>query len=289
MHPLPHGESCVHIVSLNQSHLRPVATIVVPGGNGFIGSEVCRIAVQNGHEVAAFGRTGRPALTPARHPWMQEVQWRAADVFSPDTWRDLLDEADAVVHTIATIQEDADRGITFDRLNAESALLVADEAVEADVNAFVFLSVRDKPPIVPYEFLSAKRRAERTLHEQYADLRTVTLRPNLVYGPQKTGTATLAAVLNQLQRARPHPYASVEGRPLPVELVAAAAVQAAVTHTMQGVLTVPQIEDVGRTSGFVDPNNLSAPSLLPLLLGLGGTALGTWFLARTLQGSDDTP
>ena len=69
--------------------------LVVPGGNGFIGSEICRIAVQNGHEVAAFGRTGRPALTPARHPWTQEVEWRAADVFEPDTWRDLLENVDA--------------------------------------------------------------------------------------------------------------------------------------------------------------------------------------------------
>ena len=51
--------------------------LVVPGGNGFIGSEICRIAVQNGHEVAAFGRTGRPALTPAEHPWTQEEIGRA--------------------------------------------------------------------------------------------------------------------------------------------------------------------------------------------------------------------
>ena len=254
--------------------------LVVPGGNGFIGSEICRVAVQNGHEVAAFGRTGRPALTPARHPWTQEVEWRAADVFNPDTWRDLLEGNDAVVHCIGTIREAPDRNVTFDRVNAEAALLAADEAVAADTDAFVLLSVRDKPPIVSQRFLSSTRRGERALHEQYPDLRTVSLRPNLVYGARQSGTSTLAAVLNQLQDIRPHPYASVEGRPLPVELVAAAAVQAAVTPTLDGTLTVPQIEDIGRTSGLITPDEVAEPSLTPLLLGLGGAALGGWLLRR---------
>ncbi|WP_263788593.1 NAD-dependent epimerase/dehydratase family protein [Salinibacter grassmerensis] len=257
-----------------------MAKLVVPGGNGFIGTEICRVAVQNGHEVAAFGRTGRPALTPARHPWVQDVEWRAADVFDADAWRDMLDDADAVVHTIATIREYPDRNVTFDRVNAESALRTAEAAVAADVDAFVFLSVRDKPPLVPYAFLSAKRRAERALQEAHPSLRSVTLRPNLVYGDRKTGTPTLAAVLNQGQSLRPHPYATAEGRPLPVEFVAAAAVQAAVSSTMEGTLTVPQIDDVGRTSGLVDPDAVSTPTLTPLLAGLGGTALGTWLLRR---------
>ena len=266
--------------SFDQPYLRPVAKLVVPGGNGFIGTEICRVAVQNGHEVAAFGRTGRPALTPARHPWVQDVEWRAADVFAPNTWRDLLDEADAVVHTIATIRERPGHDVTFDRVNADSALLAAEEAIGADVDSFVFLSVRDKPPFVPYAFLSAKRRAERGLREDCPSLRTATLRPNLVYGDRKAGTPTLAAVLNQGRGLQPHPYASTEGRPLPVEFVAAAAVQAAVTSTMEGILTVPQIDDIGRTSGLVDPDAVSTPSLTPLLLGLGGTALGAWLLRR---------
>lgn len=265
-----------------------MSKLVVPGGNGFIGTEICRVAVQNGHEVAAFGRTGRPALTPAQHPWTQEVEWRAADVFEPDTWRDLLDDADAVVHSIATIQEDPSRSLTFDRVNAESALLAADEAMEAGADAFVFLSVRNKPPVVSHNFLAAKRRAERTLHEQYSDLRTISLRPNLVYGPRKTGTSTLAALLIQLEGTVPHPYAAADGRPLPVEFVAAAAVQAAVTDTMEGTLTIPQIEDLGRTSGLVGLDEISEPSLTPFLLGLGGTALGAWLLTRRLRDNDET-
>lgn len=260
-----------------------MAKLVVPGGNGFIGAEICRVAVQNDHEVAAFGRTGRPALTPARHPWTQDVEWRAANIFEPDSWRDLLEGADAVVHSVATIREMPDRNVTFDRVNAASALLAADEAVEAGIDAFVFLSVRDKPPVVPHKFLSAKRRAERALHEQYPRLRSVSLRPNLVYGSHRPGTPTLAAVLNQVRSARLHPYASAGGRPLPVEFVAATAVQAAVTPTLEGVLTVPQIDDIGRTSGLIDPADVPEPSLAPLLIGMGSAALGGWLLSKYLR------
>ncbi len=254
--------------------------LVVPGGNGFIGAEICRIAVQNGHEVAAFGRTGRPALTPARHPWTGEVDWRAADVFEPDTWRDLLNGADAVVHSIATIQENPEQGVTFDRVNAESALLVAEEALEKNVDSFVYLSVRDKPPFVSPRFLTAKRRAEQELPEQFPDLRTVVLRPNLVFGDRQRGSATLASVLHQLPAGMLGGYTEPNGRPLPVELVAAAAVHAATTPTLEGPLSVPQIEDLGRTSGLLNLDDVSEPSLGPLLAGLGSTALGTWLLHR---------
>lgn len=257
--------------------------LVVPGGNGFIASEICRIAVQNGHEVAAFGRSGRPPLTPAQHPWTQEVEWRAANVFAPETWRDLLDGSDAVVHCIATLREAPDHNSTYDRVNAESAFLAAEEAVDAGAEAFVFLSVGSRPPLVDPGFLGSKRRFERDLPEAQPDLRFASLRPNLVYGPRQPGSPTLAGALDLFKDWSFHPYASPEGRPLPVELVAATAVQAATTPSIEGILSVTQIEDIGRTSGLVDLDEVSDPSLLPLLAGLGGAAVGGWLLARWLR------
>lgn len=260
-----------------------MAKLVVPGGNGFIGTEICRVAVKNGHDVAAFGRRGRPALSPARHPWIQDVEWRAADVFEPAAWRDLLEGGDSIVHCIATIAERPEQNITYERVNADAALLVAEEAEEAGAESFVFLSAQDKPPLIPSAFLAAKRRAEREIQKEHPDLRLVTLRPNLVFGRQKSGTATLAALLNSFEDVSPHSYASPEGRPLPVELVAATAVQSAVTPTLEGTLAINQIEDVGRTSGLIDPAEVSESSLLPLLLGAGATAVSVWGLQRLLR------
>lgn len=260
-----------------------MSKIVVPGGNGFIGTEICRLAVENGHEVAAFGRRGRPSLSPARHPWLQDVEWRAANVFEPAAWRDLLDGADAVIHCIATIFEHPEQNITYERVNADAALRVAEEASETDVESFVYLSVRNTPPLVPSAFLEAKRRAEREIRETYPSLRLVSLRPNLVFGEQKRGTSTLASLLSCLEDFSLHSYATREGRPLPVELVAAAALQSAISKGVEGTLSINQIEDVGRTSGLVDPEDVSEASLTPLLVGAGATALGTVLLRRLLR------
>lgn len=257
--------------------------LVVAGGNGFIGAEICRLAIQNGHDVAAFGRTGRPPLTPARHPWIGDVEWRAADVFEPDTWNDLLSDADVLVHSIATIREVPATKETFDRVIAESAILAAEKAAEAGLETFVYLSVQDKPPFVPTAFLNAKRRAEREVVDQNPELRTVVLRPNLVYGPRNPGSATLAAVLRRLPEGTAGGYAANDGGPLPVEIVSAAAVQAGTTSTLEGTLSVPEIEEIGRTSGLVDLDELSEPSVIPLLVGVGGAALGAWLLQRWLS------
>lgn len=258
--------------------------LVVAGGNGFIGSEICRVAVENGHEVVGFGRSGEPGLLPVKHPWVRKMEWRACDVFDTGAWTDALDEADAVVHSIATIQNDPSRGITFDRVNGESAILVAEEAQKAGVGSFVFLSVQEKPPFVSGRFLAAKRRAEREIPEQFPDLRSVILRANLVFGPGRPGTGSIAGLLDLLGPVAPGNWGNPSGRPLPVEVVAAAAVHAARTPTIEGTLGVEQIDGIGRTSGLLDLDAISEASALPLVAGLGGTLTATWLLRRWMKG-----
>jgi nucleoside-diphosphate-sugar epimerase len=253
--------------------------LVVAGGNGFIGSQICRIAVENGHDVVGFGRSGRPNRTPVKHPWVGRVDWRRADIFDADAWTDALDGADAFIHSVAVITQDPERDVTFDRINGESAIFAAEQCVEAGVDGFAFLSVRDKPPFVSGRFLAAKRRAEREIPAQFPHLRFVPLRANLVYGPGRPGSSTLSALLRQLE-GRVGSYSDRDGRPLPVELVAAAAVHAATTPTVRGTLSVNQIADLGRTSGLVDLDDVSDPSLLPLLLAAAGLGLGGWALRR---------
>ena len=78
------------------------AKLVVLGGNGFIGREVCRQAIEHGHRVVGLGRSGRPAVSAS---WAGRVDWVAADVLRPEDWRGHLDGATAVVHSIAILRE----------------------------------------------------------------------------------------------------------------------------------------------------------------------------------------
>lgn len=85
-----------------------VQKILVVGGNGFIGSAVCRTALAKGMQVTSISSSGRPYRTPKGHTpaWVSKVEWRKADALDPETYADLLPNVDGVVHTIGTLLED---------------------------------------------------------------------------------------------------------------------------------------------------------------------------------------
>ncbi|WP_265109970.1 NAD-dependent epimerase/dehydratase family protein [Halosolutus halophilus] len=163
--------------------------LLVTGGNGFIGRRICERAVADGHEVTSVARTGPPAQ---RHcgPWAADVTWVAADVFSPETWRDALPSVDCVVHSIGTISETPDAGGSFDRINGDSAIVAALEAERADVDRFVYISSSAKPPLVGQSYITARRRAERAIAD--LDMEVVVPRFGPVYGPDQPHFPELA-------------------------------------------------------------------------------------------------
>ncbi|KAI0736768.1 NAD-P-binding protein [Fomitopsis betulina] len=82
--------------------------ILVVGGNGFVGSAVCKAALARGMQVTSISSSGEPFKTPkGHHPaWVSKVDWRAADALQPETYAHLLPQVTAVVHTLGTLLED---------------------------------------------------------------------------------------------------------------------------------------------------------------------------------------
>lgn len=217
-----------------------MAKLLVTGGNGFIGAEVCRAAVAEGHEVTGMGRSGPPEL---REPWTEQVRWLAADVFRPDTWAGHLAACDAVVHCIGIARERPAQGVTFERFNGDAAVLAADLAERAGVEAFVYLSAIAKPPLLAEAYITAKRRAEREVLG--CGFRGVVLRPGFVYGPRRGVSVPASALMRVAARVPVLGAPARLARPLPVERVARAALRAATEPHVRGILEVDAIEALG--------------------------------------------
>ncbi|KAJ7046842.1 hypothetical protein C8F04DRAFT_937673 [Mycena alexandri] len=89
--------------------MTPISRLVVFGGNGFIGSAICRSALVHGMQVTSVSSSGRPYQTPKGHTpaWVRDVDWQAGDALRPETYAAHLDGAHGVVHTLGVLLEDA--------------------------------------------------------------------------------------------------------------------------------------------------------------------------------------
>ncbi|KAH6918522.1 mitochondrial protein [Coprinopsis sp. MPI-PUGE-AT-0042] len=85
-----------------------VKKILVVGGNGFIGSAVCRAALAKGLEVTSVSSSGNPYRTPKGHSpsWTSKVDWQQGDALNPATFSHLFEGVGGVVHTLGTLLED---------------------------------------------------------------------------------------------------------------------------------------------------------------------------------------
>ncbi|KAJ6502494.1 NAD-binding protein [Mycena sanguinolenta] len=182
--------------------------LVVVGGNGFIGSAVCRRALAQGFRVTSISSSGRPYRTPKGHTpaWAAHVDWRTGDALDPASYAQTLDGTSAVVHTLGTLLEDTEykRALregdalsllraafgnaggrnplaakgptTYERMNRDAALRVcevfrdsAPPPASTTSRPFVFISAADVfRPWIDARYIDTKRAAERGIADLLA-------------------------------------------------------------------------------------------------------------------------
>ncbi|KAK1065728.1 hypothetical protein LTR74_007766 [Friedmanniomyces endolithicus] len=90
--------------------------LVVCGGNGFLGSRICKAAVARDWDVTSISRSGEPnwpsiSAHQTAPAWSKSVTWRAANILHPETYKDDLTGAVAVVHSMGILLEADYKGV----------------------------------------------------------------------------------------------------------------------------------------------------------------------------------
>lgn len=285
--------------------------ILVTGGSGFVGGPTCRRLIAAGHQVVAAVRRD-DAFLPL------EVEARRIGPLGPDTdWRSALKGCDAVVHLAARAHVMRDRAADplalFRRVNRDGAVRLAEQAVQAGVGRFVFVSSvkvngevtapgrpfrSDDPPAPVDAYGLSKAEAEAALAgiATRTGLSLAILRPPLVHGPGAKGN--LAVLMAALERGLPLPLGAIDNRRSLVGVDNLADALAFLVSTpAQGRFLVRDGEDVStpeliRRLGRLLGRSACLPPVPVALLRLAGGMLGRGGAVARLTGSlqvDDAP
>uniref|UniRef100_A0A7S2USW7 NAD(P)-binding domain-containing protein n=1 Tax=Fibrocapsa japonica TaxID=94617 RepID=A0A7S2USW7_9STRA len=159
--------------------------VVVLGGNGYVGQQVCKMAkTMMNCEVVSISRSGAPNFDGAEK-WTQEISWEKGDVLEASTWKDHLDGATGVVSCIGAFASTND---AMEYANGDTNIAAAKTAKAAGVANFVFVSTVENnlPEFVLAGYFKGKRRAEDQVLESFPQTGVV-LRPSFVYGSRAVG------------------------------------------------------------------------------------------------------
>ncbi|KAI1417826.1 NAD(P)-binding protein [Hypoxylon sp. FL1857] len=275
--------------------------LIVCGGNGFLGSRICKYAVARGWDVTSISRSGEPkwnTVTASDAPpqWAHKVTWERADILRPATYAPLLKGADFVVHSLGILLEADYKGVlrgqespitglrkaftsapqpgnplernindpnqdirppetkdqlTYENMNRDSAIMLAKEAARENVSAFVYISAAGGAPVLPSRYITTKREAESTIASEFPRMRGIFFRPPFLYDSSRPITVGMAAMtglgaaFNGITRGVLGGFMGAAGvKPLKVDIVAEAVVEALGDPEVKGPVEVPEIEEL---------------------------------------------
>lgn len=147
--------------------------------------------------------------------------------------------------------QEKDGQITYELMNRDSAILLARESSKNNVGTFVYISAAAGAPILPARYIITKRAAESTISKEFPGMRSLFIRPGMMYDGSRTLTVPLAAMTgagwlaNSLVGGRLTWAMGVGGtKPLKADVVADAVVEAIDEDAVRGVVEVPRIEEL---------------------------------------------
>lgn len=144
--------------------------------------------------------------------------------------------------------------MSYEVMNRDSAITLARHADAANVGSFCYISAIAAPPGLP-RYLSTKREAESAIAAHFPDMRSIFVRPPFMYDSSRKVTLGIAAatgaatLFNGLTKGVFSGLMGVGGiKPLKVDTVAEAVVEALSDESVKGPVEIEQIDELATKS-----------------------------------------
>ncbi|GMH07997.1 hypothetical protein Nepgr_009837 [Nepenthes gracilis] len=209
----------------------PTEKVLVLGGNGFVGSHVCKEALNRGLSVSSLSRSGRSSINES---WANKVIWHQGNLLLPDSLKDALHGVTSVVSCVGGFGSNS----YMYKINGTANINAIRAAAEQGIKRFLYISAADFG-LVNYllqGYYDGKRAAETELLTKFP-YGGVILRPGFIYGTRRVGSMKLplgiigSPLEMVLQHAKPLSQVPLVGPlfipPVNVTAVAKVAVRAA--------------------------------------------------------------
>ncbi|XP_043700626.1 uncharacterized protein At1g32220, chloroplastic [Telopea speciosissima] len=163
----------------------PTEKLLVLGGNGFVGSHVCKEALDRGLSVSSLSRSGRSSVQDS---WANSVDWHQGNLLSPDSWKDALNGVTAVISCVGGFGSNS----YMYKINGTANINAIRAAAGQGVKRFVYISAADFG-FVNYllrGYYEGKKAAETELLTRFP-YRGVILKPGFIHGTRQVGSIKL--------------------------------------------------------------------------------------------------
>jgi NADH dehydrogenase len=150
--------------------------VLVAGGTGFIGRNLCAELDERDHDVTALARSPDPDGLPAG------VETAIGDVSAYDSIESAFEDQDAVVNLVALspLFEPSGGNEMHDRVHRQGTEHCVRAATAHGVDRFVQMSALGADPDGATHYIRAKGRAERVVRD--SELDWTIFRPSVVFG-----------------------------------------------------------------------------------------------------------
>lgn len=140
---------------------------------------------------------------------------------------------------------------SYEVMNRDSAIALAKHSAADNVGAFCYISAAAGAPVLPQRYITTKREAEIGIATNFPQMRSVFVRPPFLYDNSRKftmGMAALAGMGNVFTNLTGNYLRTFMGaaaaKPLQVDTVAEAVVEALSDDAVRGPVEIEQIEDL---------------------------------------------